>query len=471
MKKWFHSLRFRVMAVLLAVGLLPMLLQSRFIGRTSMERHIRSRVQEYQYQCSALATQMSRAGYFSNTDSQAALDRQIELLAGIYSGRIFIADQTCRIVKDTFALDEGLYSVSPAVLGTFRGTSTLTYHNDEHYALFTLPIYAQGSRDVIAGVLFASMSTETVIAFEQSLADRQGLFLLSLLFAMAALSILMSRFLLSPVDRLKTEIAGAAEGNRTEIGVYTSTETAEMSESFNRTLARLQQIDASRQEFVSNVSHELKTPITSIRVLADSLISVPDAPVEMYREFLSDISEEIDRESMIIEDLLTLVRLDKSGQELTVEEKNMNELLETLLRRLKPLAKRRGIEMTLECARTVTAEIDEVKMTLALSNLVENAIKYNVDGGFVRVTLNADHKFCYVSVQDSGVGIPEEDQPHVFERFYRVDKARSRSAGGTGLGLAITDDIVRMHQGAIRLASVPGEGSTFTVRFPLHYIA
>ena len=120
--------------------------------------------------------------------------------------------------------------------------------------------------------------------------------------------------------------------------------------------------------------------------------------------------------------------------------------------------------------REVTADVDEVKLSLALNNLVENAIKYNVEGGWVRVTNDADHKFFYVKVADSGIGISEEFQEHIFERFYRVDKARSRETGGTGLGLAITKNIILMHQGAIRLTSKEGEGTTFTVRIPLTYI-
>lgn len=471
MKRIFHSLRFRLMVVLFLIGMLPVLLVGSVLVRSSRDRHVQSRVQEYQYQCSTLATQMTRAGYFSSAEAQAQLGQRLDLLAGVYSGRAMVVDRTFRIVKDTYAIDEGSYCVGAPVLSSMRGRVNSAVDSKEQYAQFSIPIYSQNNQDAVAGVLYASASTAGVMEIESTLVARSSLISAALAFILAAAAYLLSGLLLAPLMRIKEEFAGAAEGSKTVIAEYTSTETAEMSESYNRTLARLNQIDASRQEFVSNVSHELKTPITSIRVLADALISQPDAPIEMYREFLGDISDEIDRESTIIEDLLTLVRLDKSGQELNIEEKNLNELLEDLLRRLKPLAKRRGIEMTLESARQVSADIDVVKMTLAISNLVENAIKYNVEKGWVKVTLNADHKFAYISVQDSGVGIPEEEQAHVFERFYRVDKARSRSTGGTGLGLAITEDIVRMHQGAIRLVSTPGEGTTFTVRFPLHYVA
>ncbi|MDU4977416.1 MAG: ATP-binding protein, partial [Hungatella hathewayi] len=256
-----------------------------------------------------------------------------------------------------------------------------------------------------------------------------------------------------------------------ELSSNAYTETRQITESISKTLKKLKAVDQSREEFVSNVSHELKTPITSIRVLADSLMSMDDVPVELYREFMTDISDEIDRESKIIDDLLALVRMDKTaGTELNIAQVNVNGLLELILKRLRPIAGKRNVELTFESIREVTADVDEVKLSLALNNLVENAIKYNVEGGWVRVTLDADHKFFYVKVADSGIGISEEFQEHIFERFYRVDKARSRETGGTGLGLAITKNIILMHQGAIRLSSKEGEGTTFTVRIPLTYI-
>ena len=150
---------------------------------------------------------------------------------------------------------------------------------------------------------------------------------------------------------------------------------------------------------------------------------------------------------------------------------NVNDLLEKLLKRLRPIAATRNIEVIYESYRPVMADIDEVKMSIALNNLIENAVKYNYDDGWVRVTLNAYHKFFYVKIEDSGVGIPDEFQDKVFERFYRVDKARSRETGGTGLGLALTRNVVLLHRGSIKLYSKEKEGTTFTVRIPLNYVA
>ena len=199
-------------------------------------------------------------------------------------------------------------------------------------------------------------------------------------------------------------------------------------------------------------------------------MSMDDVPVELYKEFMNDISKEIDREAKIIDDLLNLVKMDRSGVVLNRTSVDMNAMLEQILKRLRPQAKLRNIEMTLETVRDVKADVDEVKFSLAITNLVENAIKYNVDGGWVHVSLDADHQFCYIKVEDNGIGIPEDQQDNVFERFYRVDKARSRETGGTGLGLAITRNIILLHQGIIRLTSKEGEGSSFLVRIPLVYI-
>ena len=126
--------------------------------------------------------------------------------------------------------------------------------------------------------------------------------------------------------------------------------------------------------------------------------------------------------------------------------------------------------MIYESFRRVTADVDESKLRQAFSNLVENAVKYNTDGGVVKVSLDADHEYFYVKVADSGIGIPEDAIEHIFDRFYRVDKARSRDTGGTGLGLSITKSVVLLHYGIIRVESLPGEGTTFTVRIPLKHV-
>ena len=255
-----------------------------------------------------------------------------------------------------------------------------------------------------------------------------------------------------------------------KLDMHGYSELHKITDSFNQMIEVIQNQESSRQEFVSNVSHELKTPLASMKVLSDSLLSQEGMPEEIYREFLGDITTEIERMTQIINDLLSMVKLDQNTANIIISNISINDLIEQLLKRLRPIAGKRNIELIFESFRPVMADVDEVKLSMALNNLIENAIKYNYDDGWVKVTLNADHKFFYVTVQDSGVGIPEDSLDSVFERFFRVDKARSRATGGTGLGLAITRSVILLHRGSIKVYSKEKEGTTFTVRIPLNYI-
>ncbi|MBQ6095954.1 MAG: ATP-binding protein, partial [Lachnospiraceae bacterium] len=268
------------------------------------------------------------------------------------------------------------------------------------------------------------------------------------------------------------EILKVKEGtSERAISVPDYVETVHIVDAFNDLLGRMNALNDSRQEFVANVSHELRTPMASLKVLADSLLTQPDVPAELYREFMTDMVSEIDRENRIITDLLALVKMDKTAQDLNIVALNVNDLAELTLKRLRPIARKKDVEITFESVRPVIAEVDEVKMTLIMTNLVENAIKYNKEHGWVKVVLDADHQYFTLEVSDSGVGIPEKDLPHVYERFYRADKSHSREIGGTGLGLSITKSAVLMHKGSITVTSTVGEGSCFTVKIPLNHVS
>ena len=327
------------------------------------------------------------------------------------------------------------------------------------------------NKEIIGGII-TSFSIVGIQAIYDEMQQTTVLMFLVLAILVCTCSVLYGNFYLRPLKQMTSSFDRWSDGLMDEkIEFKGFKEMESISDSFNHMLSRLQKLEDSRQEFVSNVSHELKTPITSIKVLSDSLLSQEEVPNELYREFLVDITEEIERENKIITDLLSLVKMDKKSGEMNITSLNINELVEQILKRLQPIANKRSIELVFESFRPVMAEVDEVKLSLAINNLIENAIKYNYDEGWVHVTLNADHKFFYLKVSDSGVGIPEDAQDSIFERFYRVDKARSRETGGTGLGLAITRNAVLMHRGAIKVYSKEQEGTTFTVRIPLTYIA
>ena len=352
-----------------------------------------------------------------------------------------------------------------------QSEENISVQRDNHYIEVILPIIDQHTSGT-RGVLMVSESTDSMELNRGYL--KQWALLIQLLIGVMVIVIgcSVSVVMTKPLKRLAKSVRDVHDGYENDFkGIDTYTETAAISAACHGMLRRLQILDETRQEFVSNVSHELKTPLASMKVLADSLTMQGDqVPVELYREFMEDIAAEIDRENKIINDLLSLVKMDKKNADLNIQSININDLLELILKRLRPIAAKSDIELVFESFRPVVAEVDEVKLTLALSNLIENAIKYNVESGWVHVSLNADHKFFYVKVADSGIGIPEEDQERIFERFYRVDKSHSREIGGTGLGLAITRNAILMHRGAIKVYSKPGEGTTFTVRVPLAYI-
>jgi signal transduction histidine kinase len=290
--------------------------------------------------------------------------------------------------------------------------------------------------------------------------------------AVFGIAFFISKRMLRPFEKITDAINEVKNGFTDEkISVTDYTETEHIGDAFNQMMTRLKALDDSRQEFVSNVSHELKTPLASMKVLADSLLLQEEVPNEMYREFMTDIAAEIDRENKIITDLLSLVKLTRSSDDINVENVDINSVLELLLKRLGPIAARADVKLVFESRRQVSAEVDEVKLTLALSNLVENGIKYNKEGGWVKVVLDADHQYFTVEVSDSGIGIPHDDIQHIYERFYRVDKSHSREIGGTGLGLAITRSAILMHRGSINVNSEEGVGTVFIVKIPLTYKA
>ena len=403
------------------------------------------------------------------------VDGELSILTNIYGGRIMIVNRDYKVIKDTFKLDQGKYILSQRVIDCFNGDETSRYDKKNQYIEMAQKIASsdeKGSGDA-CGVMLISVST-TEIQVTKDLMEQRGILVLTVLIAaILVLGYFLSGLLVKPFQKISSSIEALADGYAEEtISVPDYLETEMITNAFNRMMRRIKTMDDSREEFVANVSHELKTPMASMKVLADALNSQPDAPVEQYREFMQDISKEIDRENQIITDLLSLVKMDRKAQDLNIETVNINDLLTLIIRRLKPLAEKKNVELILESFRPVNAEIDQTKIALAFTNIIENAIKYNKpEGGWVRTSLNADHKYFYVTIADSGIGIPKESVDHIFERFYRVDKSHSREIGGTGLGLAISRSAIVLHRGAIKVYSEPGEGTTFSIRVPLVYIA
>ena len=380
-----------------------------------------------------------------------------------------IIDSSLKVVKDTYGISTGKTIISEEVIKCFRGETLSNYDREHGYIEMTTPIIDNTVDDSqIVGVMLTSISTDAIMTMLEVL-NRKSVILQNLMIvAIVAMAMVLSVMLTRPFNRVTEAINEVKAGYSDEnISVPDYAETVHIVDAFNQLLKRMRALDDSRQEFVENVSHELKTPMAAIKVLADSLVGQREVPAELYQEFLTDIVSEIDRENQIITDLLALVKMDKKAQELNITSLNVNDLVELILKRLRPLARKKDVEVVFESIRPVVAEVDEVKMTLIMTNLVENAIKYNKEHGWVKVELDADHQFFTFKVSDSGLGIPEDSLTQIYERFYRVEKSHSREIGGTGLGLAITKSAVLMHRGAITVTSVEGEGSSFTVKIPL----
>lgn len=461
------SLKVSIFLIFLCIFFITYYSIDRIIIYGFLRKSMDETVTQVKWQSNILASDILAMDFLKNPDSDAA-DVEIQQMAYAYSARILIINSDYIILKDNYIFDEGKTIVTEDVINAFKGKSHSHINYKSSSAVITTPIIDDTGK--ISGVIKVSISGYATIQTINYMKRISIAVMIALLLVFSGILVFVIYKLTSPAKDMKEAILSLSDGDKNaRIKKQTIKEYKDIGDAVNVLLDRLESIDGSRDEFVSNVSHELKTPMTSMKVLADSLLATENAPIEMYKDFMQDIAEEIDRENEIIGDLLNLVRTDGERAVLNIETVDVNELMEVVLKRLKPIALKNNIEIIFESMRPVTASIDRVKFIIVLTNIIENAIKYNHPEGWVKITLNADHKFFYVDVSDSGIGIPEECKDQVFERFYRVDKARSRETGGTGLGLAITKNIVLLHKGTIKFYSKENEGTTFNIRIPLNY--
>ena len=479
------SLRFRIFIIVLLTGLVSCLVIHYAILESYEDRAISVKESEVSTQLMILANHLINYNYFSDTTSEV-INAELDMLANLYDGRVMVIDDSLKIRKDTYGISDNKTIISEEVVSCLKkgnSASGALFDKKNGYIEMTAPImenmsvetgdvaWATQKQEVVKGVLLISVSTDSISTTMDILTRRAVTIELIAIILIFAVSWWMSGKILRPFDRITAAINDVKAGFTNEpIEESNYYETEHIVNAFNQMLQRMNALDASRAEFVSNVSHELKTPITSMKVLADSLLVQEDVPSEVYRDFMEDIAAEVDRENQIINDLLELVKMDKKATPLNITTVDVVKMMEIILKRMRPIAQKRNIEITLETTREITAEIDEVKLSLALMNLVENAIKYNKDDGWVKVKLDADHQYFTCQISDSGIGIPKESIDRIYERFYRVDKSRSREIGGTGLGLAITHSSILMHRGSIEVSSIEDEGTTFSVKIPLMYM-
>lgn len=458
---------FNLYFIIISIILISGILVSEICVRSAISEYKDSVSMRKVEDVSAYATRISYQMLITNylTSTNDTIDDELDVAAELYGGRILVVNSTLDIIYDSYRRDIYKTALMTEILSTFNGNNVS--FSDWENAKGT---YCFGIKEdnTIKGCIMFTYSLDKELATLETMQYSLNLIAVAVVISMVFLGIIMSLVITKPLKGMRQKLDKIANGDMEveldEKGIY---EFKQVSESVNDMLTKVRATDKTQHEFVSNVSHELKTPMTSMKVLAETLLMQEGAPEEMYREFLADINQEIDRENNIINDLLELVKLENKNLEPNITRCSINEIVELVLKRISPLAKARNIEIIYESYKEVIMQVDSNRIIMALTNICENAVKYNKDNGKIKVNLNSDTYNAYISVEDTGRGIPEESINHLFERFYRVDKARDRETGGSGLGLYIASDIVRMHGGTIKVSSEENVGSKFVIKLPL----
>ena len=404
----------------------------------------------------------------SETLTEDGVTQAMELLDDMQGTRVLVTDESGLILYDSSTLDKrtGNYAIIAEVVAALRGEDVCRseYRQGAFRTRVAVPAVYRGV--TLGAVYLYEYDTEQA---EVLLSIQSNLRYISIIICVVALaaSLILSKALTRNTARLLGGIRSVREGEYNHrIEVKGKDEMAQLAMEFNELTDRLQTIEEVRRRFVSDASHELKTPLASIRLLADSILQNSSVDMETVREFVSDIGEEADRLTRISQRLLALSRLDARLQRERVPV-DVGQVVEKVGHMLLPLAHSAQVELRYQLQPHCMVLATQDDLYQVAFNLMENAVKYNQPGGSVTVEVAREEYWITLTVQDTGVGIPEEDLLRVFDRFYRVDKARSREAGGTGLGLSIARDTARLHGGDIMAQRGPdGVGARFTARFP-----
>ena len=380
------------------------------------------------------------------------------------NGQRFITAEISRVLEGSDG-DYGFYDAQSsasgywlrAALNGFSGANAMT-------GVYASPIQ---NGDNLLGVLVYISQVQEIYENLRDIQIKILTWMALVALAVLVINALVLRTITRPIGELNEGISRMSKGDLSaRVRVRGKNEFAGLARAFNSMSERLEQLDKSRSQFVSNASHELKTPLSTMKILIETLMYQDPPDPAMTKEFLTDANQEIDRLNRIVSDLLTLVNID-SGMKLNLAELDIGALLQEQVKRLSPLARENGIELDCQAKESLEVNGDALKLQQVVYNIIDNAIKYTPRGGEVHCTLVRSGKKAVIRVSDTGVGIPAEDLPHIFDRFYRVDKARSRETGGTGLGLSIVKQFVLLHGGTIDATSELGKGTTFTIELPL----
>lgn len=379
--------------------------------------------------------------------------------------RLIVTDQSCRIVYDTHDFIVGEYALFPEIVRALEGNDIFTwqYHVDATRSVAAVPFYSYG---ILVGSVYMIDMDASQGALIASLQSNIFSITLGLEIVLILFSILFSRVYSKKLRKIMTSIRTVRAGDYTHcVDVGGNDELTALGKEFNDLISRLKISEEKRSRFVSDASHELKTPLASIKLLTDSILQ-NNMDTDTVREFVNDIGNEADRLNRMSQKLLTLSRVDAQTQN-QYEITYIEPTIKRVIRMLSVYASENGVTVTSSIQCDCTILIIEDDLYQAIFNLVENAIKYNRHGGNVYISLSKHEDNVIIRVQDTGMGIPTESLDYIFERFYRVDKARSRSTGGSGLGLAIVRNIVERNSGSICVESEIGKGTIFQITFPV----
>lgn len=396
-----------------------------------------------------------------NSTSIATVVGQMESLK---VSRLLVTDHSTKVLYDSANEVVGDYSLVPEILCAIDGNDVChwNYNDGTTDTRAATPILYYGT---VVGAVYMTDFDSTQGAMIQSLQKTVFQITLLLEIIVTIFSIAFANTFSRRLNRIMTSMRIIQEGDYThKVNMGGNDELTILGNEFNDLTERLQTSEQKRSRFVSDASHELKTPLASIKLLSDSILQY-DMDIETVREFVGDIGDEAERLNRMTAKLLSLTKAEGIPSD-ECEIIFMAPTINRVARMLRPNALQAGITIQMELGNDSPILILEDDLYQIVFNLIENGIKYNLSGGTLTVNLSRIDDNAVLKVTDTGMGIPEDALPHVFERFYRVDKARSRATGGSGLGLAIVRSIVQRNRGEITVSSVVGQGTTFTVIFP-----
>jgi signal transduction histidine kinase len=412
------------------------------------------------------AAMLSSALAVSETLTAEGVEQAMSVLDDMGLTRIIVTDPSGLILYDTLKGGNTLshYALFGEVVAALQGSDIFRseYRDGSFRSRSAAPVVYRG---ITLGAVYLyeedTQQAELLLDIQSTLRNIS----LVICAVVLALSTIFSKILTRRIGDLLKAIRIVREGEYSHrVRLSGRDELSQLAGEFNQLTGRLQTTEEARRRFVSDASHELKTPLASIRLLTDSILQSEQMDRETTLDFVSDIGEEADRLTRISEKLLTLTRLDA---ELQVETGpvDVKQVVEKVCHMLEPLAQAVEVRLETRLEENCVIRCTPDDLYQVAFNLIENAIKYNLPGGEVLVCLQGGPQI-QLTVEDTGVGIPEDDLSRIFDRFYRVDKARSRAAGGTGLGLSIVRDTVYQHGGSISVQLRQPEGTRFTVLFP-----